>query len=321
MALFPHATPLGCLAALALLALVTGCASTRVNPDRHLRQALDVLTRTHTADARAAAALIDPLVHGKPGAPDLAGRLQLIDEAVTLAPDRPDLVWLALQACRPVAGCDPVPFEMRLRSLDPENGTGWLGALGRAYRAHDDDALDELITDVGHSARVDIYWTPLASRLGATLAATHELSQSVALVTVIGALAAIAVPEYQSASEACQGERLERPGVLDACRALAASFERGDSLLTAGLGTAIDTRLWPEGSPEWNRAVSQRRLIHYWLQMEAKRLDPSWDAATARTFARLLADHRREQDVFSEELNARGIPPIPPDTWVDPTPN
>jgi len=220
-----------------------------------------------------------------------------------------------------VKDCDAEPHEARLRSLDPANGVGWFGVLQRASDAHDDEVLDVAVEAIGRTERVDTYWTTLSARLSTALAGSHDVALSEALITVIGTEAAMPIPAYSAASRACRGERLERPGAMEACRAMAASFERGDSYLTEMIGTGILKRLWPEDSPEWAAASRARRVGHYRLKMQSNDAAPFWDAAAAGRFVRHLAESRREQDFVAAELSARGIPPDPPPGWLDDSPN
>jgi len=320
MATFPDAKQIGGLAALALLALLTACAPSPAQRDRALHRAVNALARSKNPDALAAAGILAPISDRVPAARDYVGMQRLLTQAVDLAPDRPDLVWLQIQACDRISSCDPRPLEARLRALDPANGVVEFWELRRVFEAHDDTAVDAALVALEHSDRVDIYWTTLSSRLGTALAGTHDLSLSEAVTAVNGTLAALPIRAYPIASQACKGDRLQRPEVVAACRGVARSFERGDSVLTEALGAAIALRVWPVGSPEWTAAARLRRVLHYQAQMELKNPWPLPSESSMRQFIELLIQYRREQDVFAAALSAQGLPPDPPDTWIDPHP-
>jgi hypothetical protein len=124
----------GRIAALGLVSLLAGCAATTAEKaapsERHLQRAAGELAKHSDPDSLAAAGLLSPSL---PGADPFA----LMTRAVALAPERPDLIWLQVQACQRTVGCDPQPVEGRLRESDPSNGTGWLGAFARAFERGD----------------------------------------------------------------------------------------------------------------------------------------------------------------------------------------
>ncbi|MGD9597387.1 MAG: hypothetical protein AB7G76_03335 [Steroidobacteraceae bacterium] len=255
------------------------------------------------ADSQAAAALMSAHEH-----PDRSVRL--IAHAASMAPDRADLAWLHIQFCQRDASCDPEPLERRLRSLDGKNGAGWLGALARAGERGDEEAKSAALAAMGRAERVDIYWTTLIARLSRPVADARSVSLFDAEVFVIGALAAVAIPAYQTVAGACDSERLVRDDVAAVCRGVADAFLQGDTAITEMTGVAIATRAWPEHSPKWVEATKARRVRDYRVQFA----DPAaaWHRAHAGDYLALCEQHRREQDVEQAVLVAIGRNPDPP---------
>jgi hypothetical protein len=72
-----------------------------------------------------------------------------------------------------------------------------MGALARANSSKDDEARDVTLAAIGHSDRVDIYWTTLIARLTRAIEQTKTISLFEAEVLVIGLLAAQAIPQAQ----------------------------------------------------------------------------------------------------------------------------
>jgi hypothetical protein len=293
--------------AIALLQILSSCAN---SPDAQvqkvemrLEHAADLLGSRADADSLAAAGLLN-----------LAKRhdrsLPLLKQATTVAPERPDLVWLQMQICRAERACDPEPLEQRLRSLDISNGAGWIGALTRANKANDEQAKSAALAAIGRSERLDIYWTTLIARLSRATAETKAVSLPDAEISVIGILAAQAIPAYSVASNACKGERLQQDDVVEVCRGIANALQNGDSYITEMIGIAIAKRVWPENSPQWKEATEARRAFEY----RANILSHSdvWNAAHADEYLTLCAQNRREQDVYKAELIASGKNPNPP---------
>jgi hypothetical protein len=233
----------------------------------------------------------------------------LFARATAAAPDRPDLVWLQAMRCTQLAPCDPTPIEQRLRELDPTNGAGWWGELTRAAAANDNAGRDAALAAIGHSDRVDVYWTTLVAHLGRAVAKTKKMSVADSEVTTIGYLAAQGIPAYQTITSSCKGERLQQPQVTEVCRGVAKAMQNGDTYITEMIGVALAKRVWPEDSIEWKAAVEERRVQDYRSQFYPKltlrfTIHP-------REYLTLCAQNRREQDLLAAQLIAAGYEPNP----------
>jgi hypothetical protein len=298
---------LECAIAIGLSSLLIGCATSpaaKLAADkRYLQGVATALAKQTDADSLAAAGLLS-----LPSRPD--DSLALIGRAIAAAPERPDLVWLQAQVCQEVTRCDPEPVERHLRELDPSNGAGWMGALARANSSRNDEAMDAALAAIGHSDRVDIYWTTLIARLSRASDQTKTISLKEADLVIIGVLAAYAIPAYSGVSNACKGERLQRAEIIEACRGVAGAFERGDTYVTEMIGVAIAKRVWPEDSPEWKAAAEARRAFEYRSKFWPA-LDIS-DMSHTEEYLTLCAQNRREQDVLLAQLIAAGKNPNPP---------
>jgi hypothetical protein len=274
-----------------------------VKAQKRADQTVAALTRLTDADSLAAAGVMSIGNHGD-------GALRLMARAVAASPDRADLVWLQALRCAQVPSCDPAPIERRLRELDPGNGAGWWGALSRAGAAHDIEGTDAALTAISHSERVDIYWTTLIAHLSRAVAKTKIMSVEESEVTVIGYMAAQALPAYQYVSTRCKGDRLQQSGATEVCRGVAKALQNGDTYLTEMIGVTIAKRVWPDGSPEWKAADDERRVYDYRSKLYPK-LEQRALTHPAESLA-LWERNRREQDVFAAQLTAAGYDPNPP---------
>lgn len=301
--------------ALLLLALqLQGCAAARM--DRHLKQAVVVLQERHDADSLAVAAMLIPIGRAKP---DDEAALALIERAAILAPERADLAWLEIQICGDVHTCNAEPAELRLRTLDPDNGASWLPAAARAIKSDNEAAKELVLTGMAGAARVDIYWTTLIVRLTRALADTRKITLDKALILVIGVLSAEAIPAYSATFSLCKGERLNDVEVLERCRRVAAAFERGDTVITEMVGLAIAQRVWAVDSPQWKAAAEQRRITRYRMQIgSALEVKSGSGNRRAQTYLTLYEQNRREQDVLQAQIIQAGESPNPPADWAAP---
>ncbi len=290
---------------LILASCVTSSDADTSKAERHEKRAVALLASRTDADSLAAAALLSS---GR----DAPQTLLLIAHATSVAPDRPDLVWLEAQVCARVASCDAQSVERRLRALDPSNGAGWMGELARADAANDSEKRYSSLAEISRSERVDVYWTTLIARLSRAAAQTGRMSLPEAETEVIGFLAAQGIPAFGVALRVCKGDSLQQPEVLQVCRGAASAFSAGDTYITEMFGTAIAKRVWPADSPQWKSASEARRVYEYrsklWQSLEV----PALDERTAGAYLALCAYNRREQDVLRAQLVAAGQNPDPP---------
>ena len=294
----------------AVLSCLIGCSTStwqERKQDRSIERAAAMLEQKTDADSLAAAAILR-MQHGRIDA------LPLLARATAAAPTRADLAWLHAQLCRESPPCDSAPLEARLREIDPSNGVAWMVALTGADASHDEPAKDAALLGIGRTEHVDIYWTTLIANLSETAAGTKQISLPSAIVLVIGQLASTAIPAYSPVSNACKGDRLNRADVVEACRAVATAFERGDTYITEMIGIAIAKRVWPADSREWKDADELRRVYKYHSR-QLQDSDETRSVAGAEKYVALLKQHRREQDVFRAQMIAYGKNPDPPATF------
>jgi hypothetical protein len=293
------------MAIIALLFCTSALASTAIDRQnaksaRHIEETIPALTDTADADSLAAAGLLSLEKHP-------AQSLPLIERAIAAAPTRADLRWLQIEVCLKLHSCDPVPLENRMREADPTNAAAWAGALARASAAHDEEAIDTALATIADKQRFDIYWTTLISRLSDAIIRTHKMSPTEALVAVIGYQAAAPISGYTAAALACKGDRLQRPGVMDACRGVARVFQQGDSILAEAIGFTIAKRVWPEDSREWKAAVAAQRVYDHrsklWLKINRD------DNPNLEQYLQLCRTNRREQDLRLAQIIAAGENP------------
>jgi hypothetical protein len=301
-----------CVLMFLLTLLLQGCAAAR--SQHHFKQAFAVLEQRTDADSLAAAAVLSMFTQPQP---HWDQALALLVRAVATAPERADLVWLNMEVCREVPACDPEPEVERLRVLDPSNGAGWLNAVTRANASDDEAAKIAAVSGLARAERVDIYWTTLIVHLTRAVAATHQVSLTVAMVNVIGGLAAVEIPAYSATASLCKGERLNNDEVLQDCRRVALALEHGDTFITEMIGLAIARRAWPTDSPEWKAAVEETRISRFQLQTFG-RLEPKsgMDARWTEEYLSLCEQNRREQDVALAQIVKAGKSPDPPADWT-----
>jgi hypothetical protein len=287
----------------ALLAVYPARSDSPTEPDlKQLEQTRLFLVHSTDPDSLALAALLSTDDHREES-------LALIERATIVAPDRPDLVWLQLDICQKMHSCDLERIEDELRRRDPSNAAGWAGALVRAGAANDEEAEDTALAAMSRKQRFDTYYTTLIWRLSNAGKTAHTMRPSQMTAIVIGYLAAQPAPVYQATSKICKLDRLQRPGMTEACRGIANAFQQGDTYISEVIGISIAKRVWPEDSAEWNAAAEARRVYDYrsklWLKLFSD--DPRFDE-----FLKWCGIYHREQDLSAAQINAAGVNPNPP---------
>jgi hypothetical protein len=93
------------------------------------RAELAFLVREGTADSLATASLFAHTANViKPGAA-IPQPANLIKDAIALAPERPELIWIQLRDCDSNPCADEMQIAARLQALAPDNGLAWLPNL------------------------------------------------------------------------------------------------------------------------------------------------------------------------------------------------
>ena len=261
--------------------------------DPALQKVAAVLALRGDADSLAAAALIERQF-------DLIQARQLVERAVLAAPDRPDLVWLAIQMCDTLSDCDPAPFEARSLVLVPGNGAARLTQLQRDHDSGGSVQRKQLLDALSHADRIDSYLTTLAARLTRAILAGSKIRPDTAMVSTIGVLAALVQPGLQPVMQSCKDVAATSTDVLQRCRAIATVMQRADTLFMEQVGTALALRVWPVDSPEHQALlVTQRDLAARSEKMAAYDASFLTPAGAAKYTALMLAN-RREQDAMDQ---------------------
>jgi hypothetical protein len=302
--------------ALGLAGCVPNRPAAKLAPAEAIEQVRDAtakLIRQNDADSFAAAAALVYI-----DARDTA--IQLSAQAAADAPDRGDLAWLRLRICASTPTCDPLPAELALRNVDPGNSAAWLGALERANKIHDEPGVDAALAGMAKGDRFDIYVNPIISHL-ATAFANAKVKPLPDALDFLGETSVILLPPFRAIGDPCKGEALTRNERLQACRAIAASLSRGDSIITQSYATVMNLRTWPPDSREAKAAIEARRQSHYLRSMvgqidDGKKLNEQ----RARDYVQLIAANSSEEASLRALVTATGRSPYAPSGWVDAQP-
>lgn len=303
------------LVGITLMLVLAACGSTPQPPRES----------TRAKPAESADLLLADAVRRQQGRFDAVQALPMVKAALDKAPDRPDIAWLYVQLCTRVAGCQPEPAEARLRRLDSGNAVAWLGALDRARRGNDVTAANEILEAMSRSERFDIYWNTLISRIAVLLSAdtarqlgptTPDLVTS-SLNDTIGWLSALSIPMFQPLSDACIRERGSNPVLSQRCSAIADAMLRGDSYLAASLGLGIRESLAAPGSPQATAVARDVRRSRYQRDTAGQIIAIQENREKfSRELIKLMANLRREQDVFLAVIRWGQQPVEPPADWT-----
>jgi hypothetical protein len=290
----------------------SGDAKDAAFDEQNVSQTRAALIAAGDADSLAAAAGLGFGKRRDPG-----DELALLRRAAALAPDRPDLVWLELQACGRAPECDPAPPAQSLHRLDPDNGAAWAPLLDRAVKLGNAGDVAKYVTAVGDAKHFDIYWNTIVAHATDALSKVGVDVHS-ALIGTIGIEAARYIPAFQSLSKTCDESAVRDPARLAACRGVAQALRAGDTYITEMEGVAIAKRVWPEGTGERDEAIDASRVIRYRI------MDSGWEKGLesepgAIEYLALIRAEPREQNVTDILIAREGKSLVPPPGWKDPT--
>jgi hypothetical protein len=249
--------------------------------------------------------------------PDSRQPLDLIERAESLAPQRPELVWVHLAICERLKCQSRAQVATHLQALDPDNGFAWSLALGRLPPSSS-DAVTAALARIGAARRMTLYWNELEVMVvDALTVASPSQSLAVRGTYAIGILAAEPIAPLQAITRACRLAQLDIPGRRAACAAVVAHMEKSDTDLAQSLALSIEERWWSAGTPQRAVLRAKRRQLDY-LMTTSSRIRPlrmNHDMAIRIAAARSTP---REEDVDRAIVEAMHLPPDPPAGWQDP---
>jgi hypothetical protein len=305
------------VALLCALALA-GCAHGKRDPTdadafwaERAREAEILVAQATPTNLAAAALLAVPF--------DLNARepLDLIERAETLAPQRPELLWLHLAICERLKCEAKAQIEAHLQALDPDNGFVWAPDLERAQLSGSEAAVTAAIVRIGAGPRMTFYWNQLEVMMVDALAVANPAQSLATRATVaIGMLAAPAIPPLQAMSKACRLEQFNLPGRRAACEAMVARMEQSSTVLSQSFAISLQERWWPADSPPRDVVRAKRRRLDYLMTMSGR---IRWWRMNRDMAVRIDAARRtdREEDVELAIVKLFGLPPEPPMKWKD----
>jgi hypothetical protein len=252
----------------------------------------------------------------------------LIDRAVAMAPADAKLIYLQWGECARHQCADEQKIIEHLKAADPGNGLAWLPELNAARERKSEAEITQLLATIGATRGLSFYWNPLNVMMVDALnenvppedrAAPGE-NLSARGVTVIGVLAALAIPPLQSLGKSCRLDQFDQLGRRAACEAMTARLSESDTVIMQGLGISIQQKWWPEGSPERERLREQRRQYDYLVEESTR---PRFFGMNRDWAARFEAmrNFRSEADVERAMLIFHHEPLERPVNWKDPYPH
>lgn len=310
----PHRLKVALVAATCgLLAATTGCGTqpaTRKNTAEPVRS-----TASDSADALIVKALTAGFVNS-----NVPKSVAYAKRAAHQAPDRREIVWLYAQLCLQTGACPPEPEENKLRNLDPENGTAWLGALARAQKEMDTTAEDTILEAMSRSSYFNIYWNTLASGIAVELNRQSPPPQTddkdgltESLNRAVSWLSTIATVQFQPLIDTCNAGRIQRSATAKHCAKIAAALQRSDSYIAEGMGLGIAERLVAVGAEDRAKVADRISLARYHRETAGEIIQSQQEQNKfTREMLKLMASLPREQDVFTTVIRWAHLPLQPP---------
>jgi hypothetical protein len=287
------------------------------------------LIRRGTADSLATASLLAHLTQvsdderpsGAPAPPDPS---QLIERAISLAPNRPELVWLQLRDCESRRCADEARIAARLKGIDADNGLAWLGDLNAAQGKSPED-VTHAIEQMGGARAPRVYWNQLTVMMFDALT-HHDRTQPPTAITqhaddrlthVTGVLAAVDVPAFRPLAYACRPDEFVAAGRRTACEMAMARLEASDAVVTHLVRLSVLEAWWPASTPE-GAALRLERLQRRYLTVASNRVRKGHADSDAETRVDAMRRLKTEEDVERAMLTSFHEPLERPADWRSP---
>jgi hypothetical protein len=187
--------------------------------------------------------------------------LALINRAAALAPRSAEIFYLRWRACASRQCPQEAQYIAGWQAIDPGNGMTRLLELSAALDRQDQSEVTRVLETIGASRGLDIYWNKTVVMMVDALGPKLDLAER--MITATGLLAALSIPPMQPLGKACGTAQLHEHGRRSACEAMAARLQQSDTMMMQGLALSIETRWWPEGSPQYENLQAQRQQYDY----------------------------------------------------------
>jgi hypothetical protein len=287
------------------------------------------LVRRGTADSLATASLLAHLTQVSdeeraPGAPAPPDPSQLIGRAISMAPNRPELVWLQLRDCESRRCGDEAQIAARLKEIDADNGLAWLGDRNAAQSKSPED-VTQAIERMGAAPAPRVYWNRLTVMMFDALT-HHDRTEPPTAITqhaddrlmhVTGVLAAVDVPAFRPLAYACRPEEFAATGRRAACEKAMARLEASDAVVTHLVRLSVLEAWWPASTPE-GAALRLERSQRRYLTVASNRLRKGRADSDAETRVGAMRHLQSEEDVERAMLTAFHEPLERPADWRSP---
>ncbi len=281
-----------------------------------------------TADSLATASLLAHLIRDTGDGSDVQSAepepAVLIEKAVALAPDRPELIWLQLRDCEQRRCSEEPQIAARLKALDPDNGFVWLSDL-RTAQSLSTPEITQILLQIGTAKSPRLYWNALAVMMFDSL--THgDRSQPATAITrgaddrlthVTGILAALDIPAFQVMTHACRADQFDLPGRRAACQSVMTRLETSDAVIAQGVAVGMQESWWSADSPE-HEALRRKHLQQRYLTVASNRVRGTHADQDAVRRVEAMRHLQREDEVEREMLTSFHEPLERPADWRSP---
>ncbi len=240
----------------------------------------------------------------------------LLSNATQQAPQRIELAYLQARLCSLIAGCQPEPYEARVRQLDPDNGAIWMRALADAQRRGEPVVEAQIVDAIGRAQRFDVYWNVLGARVAQTRIANGARPDA-ALDETVSWIGEILVPSMQPLTQACSRMRTTDAAWAERCARAARALMNGDTYIAESVGTKLAQQVATDTAKQMQLAERERNARYLWRIYAAISTSQIERDKYAAELVDLMSKLRREQDVHMAVARWAGRPVTPPPGWMD----
>jgi hypothetical protein len=240
----------------------------------------------------------------------------LISRATQQAPQRADLAFLQARLCALIEGCQPEPYEARVRQLDPSNGVIWMRALTQAQRQRDTLVEAQIVEAIGRAERFDVYWNVLGAAVGKARMAGGARPDT-ALNEAVAWLGGTIVPELPPLTIACSRTRTTEQAWADRCRRLSRVLMNGDTYVVESIGSKLAQQVAGQTAEQIELNGRDKTSRYLWRTYAAIASSQIERDKFAQEILELMSKLRREQDVHLAVARWARRPVTPPPDWID----
>lgn len=262
--------------------------------------------------------------------------LTTINKAIERSPYDPLLRMTAYAICQSIIGCDKTQYISGIKNFNSKNMLGLLLELdearakvtdiGEIGEREKDQLVERALSEIAKTDRLNLYWRESMQRAARGISNSRAVPvtsfaecKTYNFTHLLGTLAALPMPQFVPLINKCKQSR-GKP-YFDDCQKISLALQRGDTIISVGLGLAIDRGIVVPGSVDDTELTKEWYRFRWLMEQHSQLMSrTSLQEELLEMMIKAEWEEGNEVDVMRALLTEHAISLEPPRDWKPDTP-